>query len=391
MIKKILPDTLFYTFLIYVLFNFNFTAIAQTIENKNWETINNFTDSSIQSPNEPNSSVMTDEEFFNAINSLENTTELLKQPLTSTIKSDTVRFYNEFFSSNRKPGYLLFSNENNTYDYKLTGYSSKIKYYTNYNLSIEGGYYKNFITENESEQVSLQKINLLLSGKPFSNLNVTGNARQIKLSSNNAFNEYEFGLSSSIKNFQVEFGTSKNIYTGDSSSYSDPPEYYRFNLRTGYELSSEYYLEVMPAFESYLKNINKKREISASLLYMPDAFPKLSLNVYSILFKFENERDASGNKYAYFSPGLSRNSGIGMNYLIDITKKSRLNLGLNLEKEKYYFDDEPTEYYMLSTISGLNIRVKQYMNLNMTYGFSISQSNGFPLTQNFRLNTEIKF
>ena len=331
---------------------------------------------------------MSDEEFLSTIASIEETEKLIKTGVFNS-KTDTIKFHNEFYSSNRKPGYLLFNNDEE-YSYEMTGYTSKIKYTPGRRTAIEAGCSKNFVYENGTSQADLQKIDLSLTVPLFYGVMMSGNVRHLTLSTTNAFNEYGMELSRRFGTIEAGIGMSRNVYTGASSYYDDPPTYNRFTARTGFEISGEMYLEILPAFENYLKDGNSKKEVTASMLYFPLDGSGLSANIYYSYAGFKKETDDAGYSYAYFSPAKSTAAGLGVNYTMPV-RKSTMNFGLNFEKDKYYFNDVLTEYYAASAMTGLNLKINKYSTVNLTYGFSVTRTDGFPFTQNLRLNTDIKF
>ncbi|HNY11785.1 MAG TPA: hypothetical protein PKK26_09375 [Candidatus Wallbacteria bacterium] len=331
---------------------------------------------------------MSDEEFLSTIASIEETEKLIKSGAFNS-KIDTIKFHNEFYSSNRKPGYLLFNNDEE-YSYEMYGYMSKIKYTPGRRTAIETGYSKNFVYEDGSHQVNLQKIDLSITGPIFYGVMVSGNARHITLSTANAYDEYGLDVSRRFGTIEIGMGASRNVYTGDSASYDDPPIYNRFTTRAGFELSSEMYLEIIPAFENYIKDQNSKKEVSASMLYFPMDSGGLSASVYYTYAGFKKEVDDEGYSFAYFAPTKSTVAGLGINYTMPV-RKATMNFGLNFERDKYTYNDVDTQYYAASAMTGLRLKINKYSLMNMTYGFSVTRTSGFPFTQNLRLNTDIKF
>jgi len=331
---------------------------------------------------------MSDEEFLSTIASIEETEKLIKTGAFNS-KTDTIKFHNEFYSSNRKPGYLLFNNDGE-YSYEMTGYMSKLKYTPGRRTAIEGGYTKNFIYENGSNQVNVQKFDLSMTGPLFYGVMVSGNARHITLSTANEFDEYGTEFSRRFGTMEIGVGMSRNVYTGDSSSYADPPVYNRYTTRAGFEISGEMYLEILPVFEDYFKDDNSKKEVTLSMLYFPMDSGGLSANLYYTYAGFKKETDGDGYGFAYFSPAKSTATGLGINYSMPV-RSALMNFGINFEKDKYYFNDILTQYYAASAMAGLNYRINKYSLINMSYGFSVTRTDGFPFTQNLKLNTDIKF
>jgi len=334
-----------------------------------------------------NSKKISDDDFLDIINSIEETENLIKT--YKPAKPDTFRFDSDYYTSNRKPGYLLFSGDD--YDYKMHGYSSKLTCNLFSNFSIDTGYKKNFIFDDGSDSVDLQQIDLAFRGRVGSGNSISGKVKNINLSSGRQLNEFGMDYSSSFGPYVLGVAASRDVYASGRTSFDNPAEYYRMAVRGGYEMSKDMYLEVQPAFESYFNDGNRKKEFIATMIYVPPELPKMTANVFYRRYGFGKEVDDSGYSFVYFAPSTSLNYGFELDYSVPVMKSLDFDFGASVEKEKYEYQNNLTGYYVASASAGMNARFNKHSRLNFVYNFSVSQTENFPCTQNLRLNLRVNF
>jgi len=307
-------------------------------------------------------------------------------------KSETFKTFGEYYITNKKPGYLLFSSDDEEYgyDYQTRGYSTGFSYKPGKSSSIDASYYKNATTEQETDEFSHQKIALSLSRKFFKNYKVAANFNQLSSDSSGRLNEFGFDFDSQAGIFQWGGGFSKNVYAYDEASFTAPAYYRKYYFNAGFELASEFYLQLSPSYEDYYEDKNKKSEIVADILYYPEFFPNMSFDFYYRTMGFTKSGDED-KSFVYFTPENNAGMGISANYQARIKKMTVFNLNLSLDNEKYTYNDDTTKYYSVSAVSKIAHSFNGNLRMEARYGFSISQSDGFPFTQNMKVNTTLKF
>ena len=307
-------------------------------------------------------------------------------------KAESFKFFTEYYTSNKKPGYLLFSTQDEDYgnDYETQGYSAGFSYKPGSLYSIDANYSKSSTSEEGSEDFNHQKISTALSRKFFKNFKISTNFNQLSSDTGNDLNESGLSFDSSSGPVHWGAGFSRNVYAYDAASFAAPAYYRKYNFDAGCELSDETYFQLLPAFEDYYDDGNKKREVIADLLYYPKALPDISFDIYYRTMGF-SKSGGTDETFVYFTPETNTGIGISANYQKQIRKSTVFNLNLSLDREKYTYNGSQTQYYTASAAGKLGHSFNRAIRLEAKYGFSISQSSGFPFTQNAKINTTFKF
>jgi len=353
-----------------------------------------------ESPSELSEKISDDEfyEFMDMVSEAENEAflnEIKNYGAADPVRPQNAEFFKtfgEYYITNKKPGYLLFSSDDEEYgyDYQTRGYSTGFSYKPDKSSSIDASYYKNATTEQESDEFSHQKVALSFSRKFLKNYKLSTSFNQLSSDSSGRLNEFGFDFDSQAGSFQWGGGFSKNVYAYDETSFMTPAYYRKYYFNAGYELASDFYLQLSPSYEDYFEDKNKKSEIVADLLYYPEIFPNMSFDFYyrTMGFKKSGDEDAS---FVYFTPENNVGMGISANYQAKIKKKTVLNFNLSLDNENYTYNGDNTTYYSVSALGKIAHSFNGNFRLEARYGFSLSQSDGFPFTQNMKVNTTLKF
>jgi|GEM_PF-4914328 len=335
---------------------------------------------------------ISDEEFWDLLSTIEEIKTEAAKPVKKINKKKfktSVVTNAGYFLTNKKPASLLFSKDDSGYDYQQHGYNSDVTVNLSRNFKIKSGYLKKISSEYDSEAVSLERIDTTITQKLFGGDLNCDFASYTLPTQQTGNNEYGLGYNYNIGQASYGFNMARKIYAADADSYKYPSKYNKFNAKTGYELSNELYLEVVPSYESYYQSTSAKKQVITDLFYSPCELPNVSLDIYYLYFAYSNKENTE--KSALFSTGKGATTGLGINYTMKVLKRSNLNFGLNIDREKYFYNEKTTQYYIASAFTGLNLKLRPNYGLKLNYGFSVSQSSGYPFTQNMKLNLNIKF
>ena len=348
---------------------------------------------------------ISDDEFFefmNLVSETENENLLYEIKMSEekimagkTPSAGIFKIFGEYYSTNKKPGYLLLKSgdsdgEDYGYDYESAGYSSGFLYKFNAGPSIGADYSSRRTTEDSQDEFGYQKLCLSTSTLLLKDYKISANFNQLSSDVSDRLNEFGVDFGSPAGTFDWGGGISKNVYASGLSSFLAPAHYRRYYLNAGYIIADEFYLQLSPAFEDYYEDKNKKTEIITSLLYYPNYFPDVSFDIYHRAMKFKKNGE-DDKSFVYFTPESNTGIGILANYQVKFRKKTSYGLSLSLNREEYTYNDELTQYYTASAMTKISHSFNRFIRFEARYGFSISQSDGFPLSQNLKINTTCKF
>ncbi len=349
---------------------------------------------------------ISDEEFYefmSMVNDAENEyVEFLKNSISTKTApkkhAGSIKIYNSYYNTNKKPGYLLFNSKNDdhdyNYNYRSAGFTNGLSYKFSGGASFDASCSRRASSESMQDEFKYQKISLGAASPFFHGYKISANFNQLSSDIQKQLNEAGFDLDSPSAKFNWGCGFSNNIYACGRSSFESASPYRRYYLNMGYELNGETYLQLMPAFEDYHKDKNKKSEIITSFLYYPSKLANFNFDLYHRVMGFKKNEEMN-IETDYFAPESNTGMGFSINYRKffnkSIDKSTILRLNLSLDNEKYTYNDTQTQYYTLSATSKFSRSFSRYFNLDVKYGFSISRSDGFPLTQNLKIDTFIKF
>ncbi|MCK5683245.1 tetratricopeptide repeat protein [bacterium] len=291
--------------------------------------------------------------------------------------------------SNSKPGFMLLMDDG--FDYEMNSLKTKITVPVSNSTSIKGSHISNDIADSYVENFTSTETGLEISHKLNRQTLLAGKVNFLTLPYEQNEIEGKLKYRKVDKKTVVGFDVGRLTYSADSNSFKSPANFLQCSGTFGIESSKELYIEVIPGLEYYSDDENLKSELMLSLSYFPENSPRLSIDALYKIFTFTKTYKENGDNLVYFSPEYGSDMYLGMMYKLNFSKASSLSLGGSLKRTEYEVQDSITEYYTIGCSVSAQMKITRNIALNMGYNFSISQSDGFPASQDMNANLRIAF
>lgn len=305
-------------------------------------------------------------------------------------RRETVRWHGEFHASDRRPGYLLLSDESDEPDYATTGYASGIRAELGGRVAVAVNHATNSATESGSGEVTVGRTGLSVTLASPGYGSLVARAASVEPGLAAARSQYGLGYSGASGPWRFGLDLDRKIHAADAASAARPAEYDRV-AGTASLVKDDLYLSLRPAFERYAADANAGRELAWLLAYAPSAAPGWSFDLHGDAGAFSKTADGSGARFVYFSPKRRGNIGVGAERSIERAGTLALTLGAALDRETYAFDDEETSYLVASGRTGIEWRPRDDLEVTAEYAGSLSRTDGFPVSQTLRGGFSMNF
>jgi hypothetical protein len=126
------------------------------------------------------------------------------------------------------------------------------------------------------------------------------------------------------------------------------------------------------------------------MYYYPAHFSRVSLSLTGRTSGFEKESNGT-TSFSYFSPLSSSTIGLGINYQQPVSKQTKMQFGIRLEKEEYTFSQEGNEYFIATGQTGLSAGISDSLSVRLNWNVAIKQTDGYPLSQDLLSHISYRF